>query len=250
MSELAGKVALITGAGRGFGLATAERLAEAGADLALNYRSSRAGCERIAEQARSSGSRALIVQADVADGPAVERLVAKVLEDLGRVDILVNNAGIMHLGSFAESDEARWRDELEVNVLGTLRVTHEVLPHMIARRSGKIINLSSQLALGGWERAPVYAGTKGFILTWTKSLAREVGQYNINVNAVGPGSILTDMNADVYPDDEAKRRRAAELPLRRFGSPRDVAECVYFLASDASNFLTGQMLGPNGGNVM
>ena len=156
----------------------------------------------------------------------------------------------MRVQPFAESTEASWRDEIEVNILGPLRLTRAVLPHMIAQRSGKIINLSSQLALVGWDRAAVYAGSKGFILTWTKSLAREVGQYNINVNAIGPGSIITDMNRDIYPSPEAAERRAQELPLRRFGSPRDVAECALFLASDAGNYLTGQMLGPNGGNVM
>jgi 3-oxoacyl-[acyl-carrier protein] reductase len=125
-----------------------------------------------------------------------------------------------------------------------------VMPGMIAQGWGRIINLSSQLALVGWEQAPVYSGTKGFVLTWTKSLARELGQYGITVNAIGPGSIITDMNADVYPSEKAKRARMAQLPLRRFGDPRDVAECALFLASDAGSFLTGQMLGPNGGNVM
>lgn len=250
MSVLAGKVALITGAGRGFGLATAERFAEAGADLALNYRASREGCEQVAERVLRRGGRALVIEADLADGAAVEQMVVAVMAEFGKVDILVNNAGIMHLESFRDSSEAHWRAEIEVNILGMLRVTHALLPEMIARRYGKIINLSSQLALVGWERAPVYSGTKGFVLTWTKSLAREVGQYNINVNAIGPGSIITDMNADVYPDEAAQRKRMGELPLRRFGSPSDVAECALFLVSDASSFLTGQMLGPNGGNVM
>ncbi len=121
---------------------------------------------------------------------------------------------------------------------------------MIARRYGKIINLSSQLALIGWNRGAVYSGTKGFLLTWTRSLARELGEYGINVNAIGPGSIPTDMNAAIYANEEARSQRARELPLRRLGTPRDVAESALFLASDASAFLTGQMLGPNGGNVM
>jgi 3-oxoacyl-[acyl-carrier protein] reductase len=250
MGQFNGKVALITGAGRGFGRATAECFAEAGASLVLNYRASRDGCEEVAAQARERGQAAITVQADVTDGPAVEAMVARAIAELGRIDILVNNAGIMFFEAFSESNEDHWRQEMEVNVFGPLRVTHAVVPHMVAQRSGRIINISSQLALVGWDRAAVYAGTKGFILTWTKSLARELGQYNITVNAIGPGSIITDMNANVYPDEEAKRRRMAELPLRRFGSPRDVGECALFLASDAGNFLTGQMLGPNGGNVM
>lgn len=250
MGILDGKVALITGAGRGFGLAIAERFAEEGADLALNYRASRDACDALVGQARAAGRRAAAIRADITDGAAVEAMAATVIDQFGRIDILVNNAGVMHLAPFVESSEEAWRAEMEVNVFGTLRVTRAVLPGMIAQRSGKIINLSSQLALVGWDRAAVYAGGKAFVLTWSKSLAREVGKYNINVNVIGPGSIITDMNRDIYPTPEAAERRAAELPLRRLGSPRDVAESALFLASDASGFLTGQMLGPNGGNVM
>ena len=250
MGTLSGKVALITGAGRGFGRAIAEIFAESGADVALNYRTSREGCDEVAKQVKSAGQRSTLVQADVTDGAAVDHMVNAVIQEMGHIDILVNNAGIMHVQPFAETSEDSWRAELDVNVFGPLRVTRAVLPHMIEQRYGKIINLSSQLALIGWERAAVYAGSKGFILTWTKSLAREVGQYNINVNAIGPGSIVTDMNRGIYASPEAAERRAQELPLRRLGSPRDVGECALFLASDAASYLTGQMLGPNGGNVM
>ena len=250
MDELKGKVALITGAGRGFGYATAERFAEAGAELALNYRKSREGCEAIASRLKQAGRRALVVQADMTDGEAISKMARQVLEAFGRIDILVNNAGILFHKPFNESQEQDWRAEIEVNIFGTLRVTHAILPAMIERRSGKIINLSSQLAPVGCDGMAVYSGTKGFILSWTKSLAREVGRHNINVNAIGPGTIPTDMNRDVYPDEESLKRRAAQVPLRRVGKPRDVAECALFLASEASNFLTGQMLGPNGGNVM
>lgn len=250
MGSLEGKVALITGAGRGFGLATAEVLANEGAAVALNYRNSKAGCEELAAKVRQSGREAHVVKADVTDEAAVGGMVSQVIDTFGRIDILVNNAGIMHLSPFVESTEESWQSELDVNIFGPLRVTRHVLPHMIEQRYGKIVNLSSQLALVGWERGSVYAGSKGFILTWTKSLAREVGQYNINVNAIGPGSIVTDMNKEIYPTPEAAEQKASELPLRRLGTPHDVAQCALFLASDASSFLTGQMLGPNGGNVM
>jgi 3-oxoacyl-[acyl-carrier protein] reductase len=250
MNELTGKVALITGAGRGFGYATAERFAEAGAELALNYRGSREGCEAIASRLKQDGRKALVVQADMTDGDAIARMAQRVLEAFGRVDILVNNAGVLFHGPFNESREQDWRAEIEVNIFGTLRVTRALLPAMIERRAGKIINLSSQLAPVGGDGMAVYSGTKGFILSWTKSLAREVGRHNINVNAIGPGTIPTDMNRDLYPDEDSLKRRAAQVPLRRMGKPRDVAECALFLASEASNYLTGQMLGPNGGNVM
>jgi 3-oxoacyl-[acyl-carrier protein] reductase len=248
--RLEGRVALITGAGRGFGRAIAALYAEAGADLALHYRASRDGCEEVVDEARALGRRALLFQADLADGPQIAALAGQVLDAFGRIDILVNNAGVMRLGPFAESAEATWEEEVAVNIAGPLRLTRAIVPQMIRQRYGKIINLTSQLALTGWDRAAVYAGTKGFLLTWTKSLARELGRHNINVNAIGPGSIVTDMNRDVYPTPEAIARRAAELPLRRLGTPSDVAECALFLASEAGSFLTGQLLGPNGGNVM
>lgn len=250
MGLLDGKVALITGAGRGFGLATAERFAEEGAELALNYRASAAGCEEVAAWVRADGRRAVTIQTDMTDGPAVQAMAERVLDEFGRVDILVNNAGVLVRAPFHESNEADWRFEIEVNIFGPMRLTRALLPSMIAQRSGRIINLSSQLAPTGAADSGVYAATKGFILTWTKSLALEVGQYNINVNAIGPGSIPSDMNIDVYPDEAALARRAAQIPLRRMGTHRDVAECALFLASGASNFLTGQLLGPNGGNVM
>src|SRR5687767_7914178 len=131
MTELRGKVALITGAGRGFGLATAERFAEAGADLALNYRQSQEGCSRVAEQARAFGSRAISVRADITNARDVERMVDQTISQLGRIDILINNAGIMNVMSFVESSEADWHAEMDVNVFGPLRVTRAVLPHMI-----------------------------------------------------------------------------------------------------------------------
>jgi NAD(P)-dependent dehydrogenase (short-subunit alcohol dehydrogenase family) len=252
VKRFTGKVVLITGAGRGFGHATAERFLAEGADLALNYRTStsREACDHLAAQAQAAGQRAVVVPADLADAAAVDAMVERVLAELGRVDILINNAGIMHVGPFVDSTEADWQAELAVNILGPLRVTRRVLPGMIARRAGRIVNLSSQLALTGWERGAVYAGTKGFLLTWTRSLAREVGQYQITVNAICPGSIKTDMNQAIYATPEAEAKRAAELPLRRLGTPYDVAEAALFFASAEANFLTGQYLGPNGGNVM
>lgn len=248
--ELEGKIALITGASRGFGRATAKRFAEAGADLVLNYRGSQSEAEAAAEEAIALGRRAVTVQADVSDQHDVSRMVETALSAFGRIDLLINNAGVMRVKPFPETTNEDWRYETNTNIFGPLNVTSAVVPHMIAQKYGKIVNISSQLALIGWEKGAVYAGTKGFILTWTKSLAKELGQYGINVNAIGPGSIITDMNQVVYSSEEQKAKRAAELPLRRLGSPNDVAECALFLCSEASSFLTGQMLGPNGGNVM
>lgn len=247
---LSGRVALITGASRGFGAATVRKFAASGADLILNYRQSEAAAAALADEARALGRKAITIKADVGDTEQVNAMVAQAIEAFGRIDILINNAGVMNVKPFAETAEAEWEWETNTNLFGPLRVTRAVIPTMIEQNYGKIVNLSSQLALIGWDRGAVYAGTKGFILTWTKSLAKELGRYNINVNAIGPGSIMTDMNQQIYADAEAQAKRAAELPLRRLGSPNDVAECALFLSSEAGSFLTGQMLGPNGGNVM
>jgi NAD(P)-dependent dehydrogenase (short-subunit alcohol dehydrogenase family) len=247
---LHGKTALVTGAGRGFGRAVAEAFVEQGASVVLHYRSSGDACARIEARAAELGVEAASVQADLADPDAGETLRAAAESTFGRLDLLVNNAGVMTVGPFAESTEADWMRDISVNILGQLRVTRAIVPMMIAEGSGRIINMSSQLAFGGWNRGSVYSATKAFILNWTKSLAKELGPHGINVNAIGPGSIVTDMNREIYPDEQAMSRRAAELPLRRLGSPEDVAACAVFLASPASAFLTGQMLGPNGGNVM
>lgn len=247
---LSGRVALVTGAGRGFGRAIAEAYVAAGADVVLHYRTSKDGCADVLDQARAQGRRAIAVPADLADADAIEGLVAAARAEFGFVDVLVNNAGSMRVGAFLDSTEADWAAELDVNVWGPLRLTRAVAPMMVERGYGKIVNLSSQLALRGWGRGAVYAATKGFLLSWTRSMAVEMGGHGINVNAIGPGSIVTDMNRAIFPDDEAIRRKAAELPLRRMGAPSDVAECAVFLAGHGSDFMTGQMLGVNGGSQM
>lgn len=249
-APLAGRVALVTGAGKGFGYAIADAFLAAGADVVLHYRSSKDGCQQLVEQAGARGVRAVAVQADLARAEGVASLVEQARAAFGFVDVLVNNAGSMRVGSFLDSTEDDWDADLDVNVLAPLRLTRAVAPMMVERGYGKIVNLSSQLALRGWERGAVYAGTKGFLLSWTKSLAVELGRYGINVNAVGPGSILTDMNRAIFPDEQTIARKAAELPLRRMGSPADVAQSALFLASPASDFMTGQMLGINGGSQM
>jgi NAD(P)-dependent dehydrogenase (short-subunit alcohol dehydrogenase family) len=248
---LAGRVALVTGAGKGFGKAIAAAFLAEGANVVLHHRSSAAGVDELVEGAGGQGpGRAVAARADLRDPDAARQLVADGLAAFGTVDILVNNAGVMAVGPFTESTEEQWASDIDVNIWGPLRVTHAALPAMIKRGRGKVINVSSQLALRPWDRGAVYAGTKGFLLSWTKSLAAEVGRYGINVNAIGPGSIVTDMNKTIFPDPDAERVKAAELPLRRLGRPSDVAEVAVFLASPASDFMTGQMLGINGGSQM
>jgi 3-oxoacyl-[acyl-carrier protein] reductase len=248
--RLAGKVALITGAGRGFGRAIALAFAREGARLAVNYLGSREGAEAVVTEAGRLGLDAVALPGDVAREDDVKALAAAVAERFGRLDILVNNAGVMVRGPLLQLPEDQCRRMLDINVMGTLLCSRHALPPMIERGSGRIINLSSQLAQravwGGGFAA--YAATKGAIESLTRALAAEVGIHGITVNAIAPGGIETDMSRGVMTP-EYRARRLAELPLRRFGSVDDVAYCAIVLAADEAGYLTGQILHPSGGWV-
>jgi 3-oxoacyl-[acyl-carrier protein] reductase len=248
--RLAGKVALITGAGRGFGRAIALAFAREGARVAANYLGSRAGAEEVAAEAGRLGTEAVALRGDVAREDDVKALVAATLERFGRLDVLVNNAGIMVRGPMLAVSAEECRRMFDVNVTGTMLCTRHALPAMVERKGGRIINLSSQLAqraVGGGGFA-AYAATKGAIESLTRALAAEVGVHGITVNAIAPGGIDTDMSRDVMTP-EYRARRLAELPLHRFGSVDDVAYCAVVLASDEAGYLTGQILHPSGGWV-
>src|SRR5262250_267772 len=210
MGRLLDRVALVTGGSRGLGRAIALRLAQEGADVVIAYRAAEPEAAAVVDQIEQAGRRGLAVQADVAKAEDSGALARRALGAFGRVDILVNNAGIMHGGApFTTQDPATWTAMLAVNVYGTLTLTQALLPSMIERRSGRIINLSSHYGHFGGENFAVYSGTKGFMLAFTRSLAREVGQYGITVNAICPGTIITDMTRPLYPP-ERQRARAAE----------------------------------------
>jgi 3-oxoacyl-[acyl-carrier protein] reductase len=249
MGRLAGKVAVITGGSRGFGRATALLFGQEGADVAIAYRAAEREAREVAAAVERAGRRALIVRTDVARPGDTASLAEQALAAFGRVDVLVNNAGIMDVAPFVAQDPATWREMIDVNIYGILTLTRALLPAMLARRTGRIINLSSQLGHVGAEDFAVYSGTKGFVLAYTKSLAREVGPHGITVNAICPGGIVTDMNRHIYPP-ERQRARAAELPLRRMGDPDDIARAAVYLASDDGRFVTGQCLDVNGGSIM
>ena len=248
--RLAGKVALITGAGRGFGRAIALAFAREGARVAANYLGSQAGAEEVVAEAGRLGAEAVALRGDVAREDDVKALVAATLERFGRLDVLVNNAGIMVRAPMLAVPAEECRRMFDVNVTGTMLCSRHALPAMIERKGGRIINLSSQLAqraVGGGGFA-AYAATKGAIESLTRALAAEVGAHGITVNAIAPGGIETDMSRDVMTE-EYRTRRLAELPLRRFGGVDDVAYCAVVLASDEAGYLTGQILHPSGGWV-
>ncbi len=239
------RVALVTGAGRGIGRAIALKLAGAGWDVAVNYRTSAAGAEEIASNIIILGRRAIAVQADVADAQAVRAMVADVEDRLGPVSLLVNNAGLSWTGLFQDTAYDAWRRLFTVNVDGAYHCIQTVLPRMLHEKEGNIINVTSIWGLHGASCEVAYAATKAALVGLTKSLAAELAPSGIRVNAVAPGCIDSDMLRALGQDTVASL--AQETPLGRIGTAEDVAKVVRFLAAADSDFITGQILTADGG---
>ena len=243
---LSGKVAIVTGAGRDIGLACALRLAEAGASVALNYHSSASGADSAVEEITSGGGQALAVQGDMTSDDDVSSLVGKTVQALGeRIDILVHvTGGLVARKTVAEMDIDHWNHVMDLNATSFLRMVKAVLPHMSA--GGSIVSIASQAARdGGGPGAVAYGASKGAVMTMTRGLAKELGP-DIRVNSVCPGMIDTDFH-NVFTKPEVRSHVANLTPLKREGTPRDVANLVTFLASDESAFITGANLDINGG---
>lgn len=239
------KTALITGGSRGIGAATARTLARAGCAVAINYHHSRREAEDLAAELAAEGRPALAVQADVSDPEQVRRMVDNVLDKFCQLDILVCNAGVAKQQLFTDISDRDWRELFNVNVDGTFRCCRAVLPHFIHRKAGRIITMSSMWGLTGASCEVAYSASKAAVIGLTRALAKEVGPSGITVNCVAPGVIDTEMNGNLTPEDLEVLRQ--ETPLETIGRPEDVAESVFFLASEAASFMTGQVLSPNGG---
>lgn len=246
---LAGRVVLVTGSSRGIGAEVAVKAAAAGARVAIHYHRSAEHAERTLERARAAGAEAESFTADLRDGPAAEALVARVIERFGRVDGLVNNAGRTLVGPFLEIDPADWDDVLRTDLTAAFRTCRAVLPSMVERGDGAIVNIASRLGQMGIAETAAYSAAKAGLIGLTRSLAREFGPRGIRVNAVAPGFTITDMTADLAATEEG-RRRLADMPLGRFGRADEVADAVLFLLSDASSLFLGQTLNPNAGGYM
>jgi 3-oxoacyl-[acyl-carrier protein] reductase len=244
-SGLAGKAVIVTGGSRGIGRATVERFAD---DVTFFFRDHAAAAEAVVAAGRSAGQRIAAERVDVRDAAACAAAVERIAERCGRIDVLVNNAGVIRDNLLALLEDEDVRTVLETNVGGVFNVTRAVVPHMIAKRAGKIINLSSVAGDKGGRGQTNYAASKGAINALTRALAVELASRRITVNAVAPGVIETEMSQAVreLAPDEVKSR----ILLRRFGTPQEVAHAVWFLASRYADYITGQVLHVDGGFKM
>lgn len=239
------RVALVTGASRGIGAAIAEQLAKAGCHVGINYAGNEEAAEHVRARIEGAGGTAEVLQADVSDAKASEALVDGLMDRHGRLDVLVNNAGVTKDGLLLSMRDADWRKVMDVNLDGAFRTTRRALRHMLRARQGRIINVASISAIRGGRGQANYAAAKAALVAFTRAAALEVAERGIQVNAVLPGFIETDMTQVI-------RRRAAEevlarIPCGRFGTPNDVAGIVRFLASEDASWITGQAFVVDGG---
>jgi 3-oxoacyl-[acyl-carrier protein] reductase len=249
MAGLEDRVAIVTGGGGGLGEGICGSLAAAGAAVAA-VDVAREDAERVAEQVSSNGTRCIALEADVSDRRSTEAMVEKVVGELGGVDILVNNAAIYPLRPWMEIEEEEWDRVLAVNLKGYFLCARAVFPHMRDRGHGRIINVASITFFIGWAGFLDYVSSKGAVVGFTRTLAREVGPEGLTVNAISPGAFPTAAER-VHPDQEALNRRILEAQcLKRRGTPEDVGNLVTFLASDAASFITGQTIMIDGGWAM
>jgi NAD(P)-dependent dehydrogenase (short-subunit alcohol dehydrogenase family) len=245
--DLQGKKALVTGASRGIGRATALLLAQEGADIAINYVSNEQAAQDVAKRIEALGRRTLTLQGDVGDPDQVEAMFAVIGERWGGVDVLVNNAGGRCDGTVLETDESDWERTLGVHVLGTVRCCRLALPAMIEKRQGVIVNISSTAGLRGVRRMAAYATAKAAVAHLTRCLAVEASDHNVRVNCVAPGITETDFHA-VTPPEFLKHSVDNRIPLHRIGKPEEVAQAVAFLVKN--DYVTGEVVTVDGGLTM
>ena len=249
--SLRDRVVLVTGSSRGIGAEVAVKAAAEGATVAVHYRTAPDAAQRTLERIRGTRADADAdgFAADIAEGTEAEGLVERVIERFGRVDGLVNNAGLTLVGPFLETTTDEWEAVIRTDLTGAFHTCKAVLPSMVERGSGTIVNLASRLGQIGVAETAAYSAAKAGLIGLTRSLARECGPRGIRVNAVAPGVTITDMTTDLV-DSEEGRRRLRDSALGRFGRADEVADAVIFLLSDASSLFLGQTLNPNAGGYM
>ena len=246
--NLTGKVALVTGASRGIGQATAIDLAKAGADIVVNFIGNEAVAQETVEKIEALGRKAIKIKANVGDADDVQAMVDEAIATFGHIDILVNNAGITRDGLLIRMKDSDWDEVLNINLKGVYLVTKAVAKLMVKQRAGRIINMTSVSGVTGNVGQANYAAAKAGVIGFTKTCAKELAARGITVNAVAPGFIETAMT-DVLPE-KIKEGIAATVPFGRMGQPEEIASVVTFLASDFASYITGQVLNVDGGMVM
>ena len=246
--SLDGKIAVVTGAGRGLGAAAARSIAEAGADVALLARTA-AELEAVAAEIEELGRRALVIPIDVTDEAALEAAADHVIASFGRIDILVNNAGYAPVGPLLDLDLVELRRVFEVNVFGSFLCARAFGAHMVAQQRGTVINVSSIAALAGESEMSAYSATKGALVSFTKALAIEWARHNITVNCIAPGYMSTDLTSAALANPIVGPKMLQRIPLRRVGAPEEFGPLVVYLASDLAAFMTGSIVVLDGGQT-
>lgn len=241
------KVALITGGTRGIGKAIAKKFAENGYDLVINYVSENTDLEKLKKDINSK-NEILFVRANVGDFNACEELVKKAIEKFGKIDVLVNNAGITRDNLIMRMKEEDFDKVINTNLKGTFNVIKNVVPYMMKKRAGKIVNISSVVGISGNAGQCNYAASKAGIIGFTKSIAKELASRNILANCIAPGFIDTDMTEVL--NDSVKENINTQIPLKRMGTAEEIAKAVYFLAGEDNTYITGQVLNIDGGMLM
>ncbi len=242
------KVALITGGTRGIGKEIAKEFAKNGYDIIINFVSDNTDIKNLEEEFKQIGSKAIFIKADVSNFNSCEKMVKQAIEIFGKIDTLVNNAGITKDNLLMRMKQDEFDKVIDINLKGVFNVTKQVVPYMLKKREGTIINLSSVVGICGNAGQCNYSASKAGIIGFTKSLAKEVASRNIRVNAVAPGFIATDMTEVL--SDTIKENISTQIPLKRMGEAKEVAKVVRFLASNDASYITGQVINIDGGMVM
>ncbi len=245
---LKGKCAVITGASRGIGKCIATKFAKEGANVVINYRNNEEEALKVKQELEDLGSQVLVVKADVSELEQAEKLIKEAKKEFGKVDILVNNAGITKDNLIIRMKEEDFDSVIKTNLKGAFNCLKEVTPIMLKQKYGKIVNMSSVVGVVGNPGQVNYCASKAGLIGMTKSLAKEIGSRNITVNAIAPGFIDTDMTK-ILSDDQ-KKKILSQIPLNKFGNVEDIANVALFLASENSNYITGQVIHVDGGMAM